>query len=177
MNYNKIIKETFLNCDVSTIYEGLIWYRNANKIVKHISRTYNIDINVVAQVISALSPATDWNRNIKDTFNLIRDNSSKVTTYGTNKDKAIRVLKKQTNLVFKGAPKTFSFYQNILLNDSFVTIDRWILRVFNLDSKKAIKEKDYIIIQNSFIKVAKELDIKPYQLQAIVWIFARNNKI
>lgn len=173
--YKRILRDLFNQCDKTTIDSGMVWYKTANKIVRHISTTHNIDVNIVAEVMSALSPAVKWEQNIKDTFNVIKyGNEAKVVTYSSNKNKAIKIMNKETSLVFKGAPKTFSFAKNIMLNEDHVTIDRWILRAFDLEVKQ-ITPVQYIAMQNSFIKVAKELQIKPYQLQAIIWIHVRNN--
>jgi hypothetical protein len=177
-HYERAILRAYKASNKETIVNGLIWYRNANKIVKNIASINNIDIEIVSQVVSSLSPATSWHQNIKDSYRLVNKpyESTKVGTYGMNKSKALLIIKNQVSLKFEGAPKTFSFYRNILLDSNYVTVDRWILRLLNIPTNKAIPKKTYNDIVTAFLNVAKKLDIKGYQLQAICWIYIRDQK-
>ena len=56
---------------------------------------------------------------------------------------------------------------------SGVTIDRHAVKVANNVYKGggvSISKKQYFNTQNAYIKTAKKLNIKPYQLQAVVWV-------
>jgi len=119
---------------------------------------------------------------------LIDPNEVVVTTYGSNKRKAIHILNLKSSktedierlLLHKSkVNKTASFYRNILEpgNDSFVTVDRHAIRIALGNSLEADKigmtEKRYRNIVKSYQVASKALHLDAITLQAIVWVVYR----
>ena len=139
----KNLNNIFEAATSENIYNGSMWYANANIICKSLSKEYNITIETVAKVMAVLSPRNKWERNILDTKSVIVAHKNnidpkniKVCTFNKNKFKAFNILSgKET--IKPSAKKTYSFYKNILLDDNFITIDLWHLRACfgkNIDS-------------------------------------------
>ena len=111
--------------------EGLVWYQTANDIVQNLSKKYNFQPLVVANVLSALSPRNKWERNIFDTEQVLKavnegkdHDSVKVCTFNNNKIKAFELAQgNREGIEYSKSPKTHSFVRNIAeLNENFVTV-------------------------------------------------------
>ena len=160
---------------------GRNWYKLANRISKSIAKKYNLKIETVAGIISALSPGISWKQNIEDTLELIeKENDAVVTTYNANRLKALDILfsdeldldvYKYFFLKKKSGFKTANFYLNIVdPNDkTAVTIDRHILDIFNLPLKAINTNKKYLALKALIIAKAFQRNLIPCQYQAIIW--------
>lgn len=165
------------------IDNGIAWYKQAHYICKDLSKQYNVPINVVASILSALSPRNRWDQNIKDTvtvLNAIHCNLSpddiKVCTFHKNKRKAFLLGQRKTEIT-EASLKTFNFVKNIAdLDEGYVTIDVWHLRacfgktITNLPNKIAYQQ-----IKELTINKAKEKGLKGFEYQAIIWNSVKNN--
>ena len=127
-------------------HEGLGWYQRAYEICVWYSKKYNKPVNVIAGMLAALSPGTNWAQNIVDLENVLnglqtnkRFDRITVTSYNSNKLKAIAIYSMHTdNEIFKKLKgsskeinKTSSFFLNILqpTNNNYVTIDRHTIKI------------------------------------------------
>ena len=167
------------------IKDGKNWYKDAQDFSKYLSETYKIDSYVCASVISALSPNNKWKRNkidaeavIKAHLNGIAPESIKVCTYNANKMKAFRIL--DGEIITEKSPKTHAFAMNVgLLSSEHITIDKWHLRACLTKQKTEVVETctavQYRRIEKITSQIAKENNLKGYELQAIIWVTIRNN--
>lgn len=165
-----------------TIQAGLNWYKEAHRYAKQLSAKTGYPINTVAQVISALSPSVLWELNKIQAHAMISAHmksepleSVTVSTYDQNKTKAWNICS-GTEKIQPKSPKTYAFYRNIMQDPEPVTIDRHILRALFKRQPKSLTAKRYREIEQIFRTVAKALYIHPYQLQAIVWLQAIEEK-
>lgn len=180
-NYQKIkiaknLNNIFEDATSENIYNGSRWYSKANIICQSLSQKYDIPVDTVAKVMSVLSPRNKWERNILDAKNVIIAHKNnidpeniKVCTFSKNKFKAFNILSgKET--IKPSAKKTYSFYKNILLDNSFVTIDLWHLRAcFGKTIESGLTPLRYDQIKDITIKLANLHNVKGYEFQAIVW--------
>tara|TARA_B110000858_G_scaffold51518_1_gene59668 strand:- start:523 stop:1128 length:606 start_codon:yes stop_codon:yes gene_type:complete len=169
------------------VREGKAWYAEAMEFTKYLSVTFNLSQVVSAGVVSALSPNNKWERNKIDAFNLIQAfkngesmDSVKVCTYGANKRRAWAIMSGDLKMLRK-ARKTHAFALNVgMMDESVVTIDKWMLRAFVSTSQTPkdlptnITPVQYDRLSAHFCKVAKRMGHKPYELQAIMWVTIRN---
>jgi hypothetical protein len=184
MTVSKRLLDYYNRADIDTIEAGLNWYNEANELAYRLGSDLHdrdgnyFDTGITAQVISALSPAVSWGTNVKDATNMIVGYHSNnahnvvVSTYGANKTKAIAILDGEITIQDK-ARKTYSFYKNILLDDNYVTIDRHAYKALHGIKKggsEAITPKRYDSATKAYQDTAKQLGIKGYELQAIVWL-------
>ena len=188
--YRSNLRTWYNRATKDEIKQGLVWYKDAMDFAKQLSTDYGVRGEVAAGVISALSPNNRWERNKYDAVQVlmaVRDNvpmdDVKVCTYNANKAKAFAIAKGDRKIL-TSSPKTYAFARNVGENDSdFVTIDKWHLRACQTSSKKSktcresVTPKQYRIIQEETVKVAKEMGVKAYQFQAIVWVTIRNQWI
>ena len=172
--------------------DGGNWYKEANTYADHLNELFNLDSPCkVAGIISALSPATNWERNKSDAHNFIALALSgdvmkgKYGTYKNNVRKALEIFnldrptKQSVGSILRGKTgyKTESFFYNIYdLDSSEVTIDRHAIKGANNIYKGgsvSLTEKRYRDSEKAYQKVAKKFNLKPYQVQAIVWVTYR----
>lgn len=152
---------------------GINWYVEANLFARKVAEQYNKPLKTVCAVISALSPATNWEQNKADTIGLISGKKGyKCVTYGKNVDKARRILRTNEALFSpKTGAKTYNFFYNIWQPESpeFVCIDRHAYLIATSDIYTGLTPKQYNVIADHYKKAASKLGILPSQLQAILW--------
>lgn len=163
---------------------GLSWYQEAHDFCVAQAARFDLSLEIVAGIVSALSPATDWERNKSDSLQVLANNREHgYGTYGPNVEKAfkIRDVAAQARIdEFFAAPKTFNFYQNIVnpAAPEFVTIDRHALSVAlgATRADKAVKITEYRELAKAYKDVAAKVGMLPQEVQAITWCVWRNRK-
>lgn len=167
--------------------EGVLWYSEAQNVAHSLADTYGVTAEVAAGVISALSPNNKWDRNKLDAATVLAAvetgtpaTSVKVCTYNANKAKAFDIAMGNRK-VLKQSPKTYAFAQNVgNLSPDHVTIDKWHLRAMQTasrsytDAKTSVTPKQYRILEQETVKIAKEFGLSGYEFQAIVWVTIRD---
>jgi thermostable 8-oxoguanine DNA glycosylase len=89
--------------------------------------------------------------------------------------KALRIIGAKTEeevLAILGGNKTKAFFLNIYRPDTSLdcTIDTWMLKMFGI---KNITPKRYKEASAHLTEVALEMNLKPHQVQALVWVGMR----
>lgn len=164
------------------------WYAIAHKWCADVAQTYGLTVSQVAGITAAMSPQISWEKNKLQTILLIqkkRNNEALVglVAYRANVAKAERIYNGENALDVLGGKKVRSFYGNLMLDDSTVTIDRHALHIAlhgtgNEEKSGSITPTDklYDIAQDAYKTAARILGIAPYNLQSITWTFkAQNN--
>lgn len=183
----KNLRFWFKNANQEQVLQGLHWYDDASQYASCLSSEFDTTKEIAAGVLAASSPQNKWERNKIDAYNILNAvnknipmDQVKVSTFNKNKYKAFEVAKGNTEIL-KSSPKTYAFARNIGAgDDNYVTVDRWHIRACKTISSKpkkisdSITLKQYNQIQSETVKVAREFGIKPYQLQAIVWVTIRD---
>lgn len=190
----KNLVKILIQANTIEIENGLNWYKLARDELMKLAIKYNVNENLVYAVCSALSPRTTWQKNLNDTESVLKwyNNNGNVlnkksyptvTTYKQNLYKAIRILFSKNTDVFSTC-KTFNFYHNIMApdNEDYITIDGHMINAYYGRLGKVLNKhftpKYYNRIAKQYIKLAKLCNIKPCQLQAIIWLaFKRINNI
>ena len=197
------IERVFKSATKERIAETRKWYSDAQKFTENLSLKFDNQLSSkkIAGVIAALSPRNEWNRNKLDAVNLCKEFVSnkyyqlplfdvdyhtllktKVSTFNTNKSKAIEVLlsdDSKIESILKGN-KLISFYRGIIGDTEAVCIDGHAFniasnRVTALSEVPTISDKNYKIIQNvyrdakNFINKRYGLNLKTGELQAVTW--------
>ena len=179
----KHLKNIMRQASNENIIKGKSWYNDAQEYSRILSVKYNVSMPLVASVIAALSPRNRWERNKIDAENVISHvfngtTLQKVAVFNAMKNKALSLCKEMTHeerLKILNGIKIQSFYCNIIGDESRVTIDTWIDLAYS-GEYKAVKERNaltlgrYRIIEKDIKKLAKQYNMKAYELQAIVWL-------
>lgn len=182
------LKYMFDSASKEDLAAGLTWYETAHAIAAGKAIKYGFDVSTVCAVISALSPAVSWERNLIDADTLLKavargetdPTRIPVSTYGPQAEKAVRIAwSNQPDHIGNGL-KTVSFYLNILgIQDrSVCTIDRHMLgaAVGSRSTQHqdiALTHKRYFSISNGIKRLARNRGLMPKQCQAVVWLAYR----
>ena len=172
----------------SELVNAANWYPIAHKWCADVASAYGLTVSQVAGITAAMSPQISWDKNKLQTILLIqkkRNNEALVglMAYRANVAKAERIYNGENALDVLGGKKVRSFYGNLMLDDSTVTIDRHALHIAlygtgNEEKSGSITPtaKLYDIAQDAYKTAARILGITPYSLQSITWTFkAQNN--
>ena len=184
------IKAVYALASVDEIITGTHWYEHAREAARKLSELYDLTQFAAIGVIAALSPRNKWTRNLIDAENVINVyvssgveacESIKVCTFGSNKNKALRILDAIPTLdvvenILSG-PKLKEFFRCIIGQED-VCIDGhafsiWFGDRIALKNVPSIGVKLRRQIKADYIEVAKKNDIPPYELQAITWVTHR----
>jgi hypothetical protein len=180
------------------IFEGKEWYARAHRFGVQLIAAYDITMGQAVGVIAALSPNNRWERNCADADRLINAYLSdhdlsltKVCTYNTNKQKAIKILDlnmesaepEAIESILKGR-KVTAFFRSIMGDPNAVCVDGHAYSVFigqRIPTSKTpnIGKGLYETIQRAYCLVAdRSFDIcghklTPTQVQAVTWVTYR----
>ncbi|USC17020.1 hypothetical protein [Rhodococcus sp. 11-3] len=156
---------------------GVEWYETARDHAAIISWQHSAPIENVVAVISHLSPQTAWDVNLAGAYSLYSDGTA-ARCMGDNIARAKRAMHARDPFATFGddAPKTKSFYRNILGDDSYVTIDVWALRAAvgrNVEESRLGRVGAYDALAHCYRIAAARRGIAPSAMQAAVWVAIR----
>lgn len=159
---------------------GLKWYEEARACAKRISIKSGVPFITVCSIIAALSPMSPWERNKLDAYELCMGSTKhKYTTFGANVAKARRLLKMTdySEIVDElNGLKTVAFFDNIFNPDSdSVTIDSHMVAIahgkrLSKSERPSLGKLMYESIAEAVKLLADSLKLRPYELQAILWV-------
>lgn len=169
----KILDQTTLQ----SRQDGKLWYTRLNRFCRDLGEKYNEPTWKVTAIMSALSPRTSFSNNIHDTEMLLK--------YGENAKLKSPLFKKKAFVIYnttcynevrslfkeKTGRKTLSFWENLMLVGNRVTLDVWMLRGLGLEG--SLTDKKYREMEKHIVEYAEKINIKPYDLQAILWTTLR----
>jgi hypothetical protein len=125
------ILAVFFTANAAELQHGSHWYADTLAACETIAQAYGLPVSTVAGVVAALSPNNKWQRNIIDADNICRLYTSggyddaaqcRVSTFNSNKTKALQILSGELPLDVLGGLKVRAFY-SCLLGDDAVCID------------------------------------------------------
>jgi hypothetical protein len=154
----------------------MLWYAAARQQCRTLAKESGRPLIQVCGVVAAVSPRCPWVDNLRRARELLvfgRAASTKVLV-----DKARRILqttdREEIQAILHG-PKISRFFLNIYSRQhSEVTIDRHAWSALGWQVK--MTKGNLAQARQEYQQLAKELGIKPYQLQAITWLTWRRLK-
>lgn len=173
------ILRTFDSANASTVEAGAQWYPNAGILASSLA-TAEVPASHVAAVIAALSPRTDWSRNVAGATALITRGPTAALRLGcmpANVDRGRRA--KRDGLAALSpvtGPKIHAFARNIDGDREAVTVDVWACRVADLDELKLSRKGAYDAVAHAYRLAARRRGVDPSTMQATTWIVARNGR-
>lgn len=171
--------------DTQSHEDGLQWYADAHEWAEYKAMQYGIETEVVAAIISALSPRNEWSRNLADTDRLLMcydrgDHSPDLVKSGTFKKNVVRawmVRESEDPTIVMTSPKTCAFVDNITWPEGdAVTVDVWAYRVAEGDltlPARGFRQSVYDEYVEVYREAASLVGLRPCELQAITWVEAR----
>lgn len=182
----------FFLASQAEVEEGRQWYINARLFCDRLSTDYHLSREIVAGVVAALSPNNRWERNLIDAEALCKVwacdgdlDSVRVSTFGSNKQKAIEILKGAAPLDVLGGLKVRAFYGCIIGSDDSVCVDGhaysiWIGNRVPTTQTPKISPKLYETIANDYKLAARQISgitgrqFSAAEVQAVTWVAWRN---
>ena len=190
----KHILSTFYAATAVETVEGSEWYPTAYKYCEAIANDTGLSVAKVAAVCAALSPNNKWEKNVADTealcvayvtLNVEAAQLVKVSTYNTNKQKALDILEaddnEETHLAILNGQKVKAFYLSIMGNPDAVCIDGhaysvWVGKYIPTTKTPSIGVPlhkrivaSYILAKNK-INTLLGTNYTAAQIQAITWV-------
>lgn len=176
------------------------WYRNANGFALELAGTYDVSVEIAAGVISAVSPRMPWLRNknvareilksFRNYSHLSAEDAAKEMSLGLNVNiaMAIKIARGESISDTLTGTKRRSFYNNIVspIKGDSVTVDTWMVRAIMNTTGFSLKFASdllrinrttlkgtgvgYFVIAEAVRNVAKEMMLRPSQIQALYWV-------
>lgn len=171
--------------DTQSVVEGTHWYSDAHSWALFKAQQYGVDMEVVAAIVSALSPRNEWTRNLYDADQLLMcyergdhgPDLVKSATFKKNVVRAWMVREKHDPTIVMTSPKTCAFVENITWPDGpSVTVDTWAYRIAEGDLNlpaKGLSPAKYEVYAQAYRNAAEFVSMRPCELQAITWVEAR----
>jgi len=169
------ITNVYRRADADTVAAGSGWYAVAHNIAHEQARRYGLTFSQCAGIIAALSPSTAWGRNVTlaETMCSTGDASH---PYGLCIDRARAIRNGGHAESILGGRKVRSFYANIVSPTvaGTVTIDRHAVAAawgtVHVPDKILERAGAYQRVAGAYRTAARQLELLPHQLQAIVWV-------
>jgi hypothetical protein len=177
MNYEQIIENYLSKATKKQIEQGKNWYYELNDFCHTMASTFEIPVYKVAAIISILSPLTSFSNNVRDTYVLLMDGKGAKLKSPLFKKKALTCLGlneyQEIASLFseKTGRKTLSFFENLMLQGDRATIDSHMGKMFV--GKTRVTNKEYREIEKAIQDYALKVNLKPFELQAILWVAIR----
>lgn len=168
------IKLALSRADETHIARGLMWYSKAHAEVIRLSAVSGQPAETVAAIIATLSPSVGWERNLIEAESLLAGEAINFSTYSSQVEKARQILADRAGIDACKGLKVRSFAANLMLDPSYVTIDRHMLTALRYE--QYLTRKRYLALTDAFLKFAATTPFHAYQLQAIVWLTEREIK-
>lgn len=173
------ILEVFAAATVAEIEEGLSWYADAHAVATHLDPE---DPARAAGVLAALSPRTNWGRNVNLAARAYADGAAS-RTMRMCVEAADRILAGADPLEVLAGPKVRAFYACIAdPGCPEVVVDRHAFdvavgRVTNDTTRNALARVGvYERFAHHYTLAADRLDLLPSQVQSVTWLAWRRLK-
>lgn len=171
------ILRTFDRATASDIEAGSRWYPEMGTHCHTLGHIYGVRSELVAAVVSHLSPRLQWKRNVTAAVELLADPETRPNGIMTGNYSRARsaLLDDWDNPVdsFNGA-KTRCFYLNILGDTEAVTVDVWACNVVGVDPETELGRKGiYDAVEHAHRLAARRRGVEPSTMQAVTWVVAR----
>jgi len=195
-HYKANILNLYKRCTPDEVRTNRGWYNEAHQFAQRIAEKYSMETFVVAGIISAISPAVNWEQNKLDaeafisTFNRTSNVPGGVcTTYRNNVLKALKIAEtdvsdrdlaiNEIRLILLGKQKqgnkTANFFMNIAFPEhpAHVTIDRHSYRVAIGETRERgairVGVRIYREISIAYKKASEQTMLTVSELQAVTW--------
>ena len=164
--------------------QGVHWYSTAHAIGRDIATTYGLSIEQGCGILAALSPSTDWDRNI-DLAYTMAETGDCFHAYGDAVEKARAIRGGADPDVVLGGRKVRSFYRNILRPDrpGPVTVDRHAIsiamgrKVSDREAKMLERVGTYQLVAAAYRSAARRVGLAPHRMQSVTWDTWRSGPI
>lgn len=171
MNKTQQLDAVIKQATPENIIEGKAWYFQAREFCKGLSIEFNVELEKVVGIVSALSPQKRWELNKKIAKDYLQGKKNIHTK--TQVSKCDWIMRGDDIEQCLGGLKTINFYHNILNPEDsrWCTIDTWMLKIFNESPK--VNPKHYNQLKQVCIDYSTQIKWVTSTTQAVAWIVQR----
>lgn len=185
-NITDVFEYVMSTADEAELVAAINWYPIAHAFCAQWAQAFGIETFQFAGIVAALSPQLSWQKNKEQALEFcarVRSGQSLVgmMVYPANLAKAVRIFDGENPLAVLGGNKVRSFYRNLMLDESAVTIDRHAcaIALFGLDTSKSgqvsVTDKLYKLLAQAYTDVATRYNVAPYVIQSVTWTYKAAN--
>lgn len=158
--------------------DGFMWYPTAREAAENIAARTGLSVEVVAAVISVLSPQKEWNSNIAWAAEVceawVAGRDLPRRGLGNSLRRAAIALTGDLSDVLRldGSRKVHNFYRSIIGSPGAVCVDRHAIRVAlgdALGTPPSLTENRYEAVAEAYREAARELRVGARHVQAVTW--------
>ncbi len=168
------IRKFYREAHTITQQHGRIWYQREHDYALWLAQRTGHTPRIVCACLAVLSPRCQWTR-VKGACGQLLSGDVPSGIFGRNLAKAKTILtSRHSDLIDpRQAPKTWAFWQNLWrpYNHYPVTLDSWMFQAHGLPAKTGLCT--YNALADAYRTVARDLELVPNQLQAIVWLHVK----
>lgn len=193
------LETIFLSGTPALVAAGTQWYADRTRECNDLANLAGLPVDVVAYVVSALSPQTQWGLNYSAAMSMIaawsrgEDKPRTATLYAANDTKAWRMLNECAYIVDEGkrnarlreilgkGPKTHAFARNLQGIGQLAVTGALAVTVDSITYQAAagtvfprgIRGKRYARVAGALDFLARKYGVPAYVFQAVVWTVYR----
>jgi hypothetical protein len=179
-NFENNVRKVYARATDADLAVGRNWYANAHEIAKEIAFG---NARIGAGVLAAISPMMGWKQNIATAKKMIQTLQFK-GCLGNSCRKAERICLGEDPWTVLQGNKVLAFFSNIVYPNQYgeVTIDRHAIAIAlgrnatNAEAQKLSNIKYYNEVADAYRNIAREVGLKPHELQAVCWVTWRREK-
>lgn len=187
--YTRNILSVYYSASLADQQAGAAWYEGAQAIAVTLSETYGISVMQAAGVLAALSPRSEWGRNVMIAERYIsaclatgrtavaQGGYLEVGLIKVDKILALNTPTFEAVSIILNGNKVRAFFANIIGDLSKVCVDGHAYNIaengmlrLGITQANEIKTPQYIILASAYEAAAHEVGVLPAVMQAITWV-------
>ena len=166
----------YITSNPNLIEKGKNWYPNEKEYSFKLSKEYSLELQQITGLFASFSPLKSVPENKKILINFLNGSRYGHTSLQMNKAELILQTTKlnEIDIILSGR-KTTAFHRHLYnpFCEEKVCIDTHLIKYFNKGNIIHITPNRYLMYENSVKKWAKKVNMYPSEIQAILWILAK----
>lgn len=164
------------------LIDGVRWYDEQRAFCQTLASCPDFDgetlgLERAAEVVAALSPRTQWSVNVAGATLLVTHRETMPNLLGRNVEMAVSVLEGARLAAVTKGPKIQAFAKNLAGDTEVVTVDVHAAYAVGVDEGTLSRVGCYDAVAEAYRAAAVARGIEPSEMQAVVWLGARRQKL
>ena len=165
-----------MSSNPNLIDEAKVWYPTEHDYSKNLANKYNLNLQQITGLFAAFSPLKSVSENKRILVNFLNGSRHGHTSLQMNKAELILQNNKIEKIdVILSGRKTTAFHRHLYnpLCKEKICIDTHLIKYFNKGNVIHITPNRYSMYENSVKKWAKKVNLLPSELQALLWLYSK----
>lgn len=174
-DYVTSLRAVFSRATIRQVYEGRLWYPTARGVLFDLSKRYRFSLKRAAFAAAALSNNIEWDANVallEHVMWAVRNGVPARGHFPMCLNKAGAILARGDFAALSG-PKVEPFARALLGDANAAVIDRWMWRAADGIDGLRVTEKRARDVALALRQVARDVHRPTADVQAIVWLVAK----